>query len=900
MRLTGLTCPDGFVSPQYVAEAVDTTGMVFEAEYSDGTTASVSPQSLSPSTWGNTAGTQTCTFTYTEDGVSASCEVEATVEERQPAGFVVSGTMPAQYVNRNVDTTGLSYTYNGVAVDPSDVTVSPASWTTSGNAQTVTFTYDGNTVTETVDVARTVASLPVTHTSSIPVDTARSADLEEIFENVVGADIDPQGTSDWVFVIDVQGGTFAPVSLNAGDCVLWTQDKSAFDLDQANGCDATYVGTAMQLYGIDGSSLSFGPGPDLATEFSDFAINMPMTGTYTATADTEVCWVFAKANSYVADATTLKPSDVDLVAVWDVTYTVPALPEVTSLDVQGRCSGTNQIGGSESYSGLSFVFGLNDGTSVTKSWSQVQADPTLIATESDWLEGGSWAAHNGNLTAQVTFTPGTYWTDNGYVIDPNASDTRAIGLIPVATPTSIDITADDPNAIFPDDYPAQYIGFAPDLTGYTVTATINGDTYDITDNPAMTFIIDNAGVPGQGSSYERTYWKDRGTGYDGGDGTVTLLWCVYDGVTSTTSAQFIPPVRGELIDLIVHPSSSGAYAGAGDNPDVYVTTGEELATGFDYWRGPEDEHTWDDRSRLSLVAKYAYDRDAGASSSSSEKSIISSSQEAWITYFGDTPEVVTSPDIMDGYDPIPSAVTFSYTENSVTKTRTINLIEPPVPPHLEVSGTLTNTQIVGQAPDITGLSFALVSGESSTPISASDIVVKAGEQAYGQSGNVYPKGYQVWPAASAGTSSMYFSYTDPVSGTSYNASMSNVTVTGTPDEVTSLTISGTCTGNNVVGGYADYTGLTFTFGLASGGTFVKTGAEYMADQDATDWNFTYCNDTSDWIDENWQWQEYQGSLNATVNFEVNSDQYSSFLNFAGYTVASPAPTAQASVTISQA
>ena len=640
-----------------------------------------------------------------------------------------------------------------------------------------------------------------------------------------------------------------------------------------------YVGEAPDLTGLTFKAV-YSDTSEEPVDVADIAVS-PATWTEAGSA-TLTC-------SYTEDETTV--SDTVSVEVQS------AVPTVTSLDVQGRCSGTNQVGGSEDYSGLSFVFGLNDGTSVTKSWSQVQADPTLIVTQSDWLEG-SWQAHNGNLTAQVTFTPGTYWTDNGYVIGQNASDTRAIGLIMTTAPTSVDVTASDPNAIFPDDYPAQYIGFAPDLTGYTVTATINGDTYDITDNPAMTFTIDDSGGPGQGSSYERTYWKDRTQ--DQGDGNETLLWFVYNGVTSNTPAQFIPPVYGELLDLYIHPSSSGAYAGAGDNPDVYAVAGEELVTGFDYWRGPEDEHTWGDRSRLSLIAKHPYDRDAGANESTAEKFIISTSAGAWANYFGDSPEVVTSPDITTIPAEMPSAITFSYTEGSVTKTRTINLIEPAAPPHLEVSGTLTNTQTVGQAPDITGLSFALVSGEESTPVSASDIVVEAGSQISDNNGGyVYPRGYQVWPASSAGTSYLYFSYTDPVSGNIYNANMDNVTVTGTPDEVTSLAISGTCTGNNVVGGYADYTGLVFTFGLASGGTFVKTGAEYMTDQEATDWSYAYCSDTSDWFNESWQWQEYQGSLNATVNFEANSDQ-SGLLNYAGYTVASPAPTAQVSVTISQA
>ena len=74
-----MTCPDGFVNPQYVATSVDTTDMVFEAEYSDGNTEVVSPTGLIPTTWGDTVGTQTATFSYTEDEVTVTCDVEANV-----------------------------------------------------------------------------------------------------------------------------------------------------------------------------------------------------------------------------------------------------------------------------------------------------------------------------------------------------------------------------------------------------------------------------------------------------------------------------------------------------------------------------------------------------------------------------------------------------------------------------------------------------------------------------------------------------------------------------------------------------------------------------------------------------------------------------------------------------
>lgn len=116
MRLTGLTCPDGFVNPQYVATSVDTTGMEFTAEYSDGTTDVVSPQSHIPTTWGDTVGTQTCTFSYTEDEVTVTCVVDADVEaapgELTVTSISISGTPTnAPQLGHYVDWTGCTFTY---------------------------------------------------------------------------------------------------------------------------------------------------------------------------------------------------------------------------------------------------------------------------------------------------------------------------------------------------------------------------------------------------------------------------------------------------------------------------------------------------------------------------------------------------------------------------------------------------------------------------------------------------------------------------------------------------------------------------------------------------------------------------------------------------------------------
>ena len=120
--------------------------MTFTAHFEDGTSASVSPQAHTPSVWGNTAGTQTCTFTYTdaESGESQSCAVEATVIQTALASIAVTGTPADQHSFTNVNASGLTVTgtYNNGTT--ADVT-SSVTWTssqTNGNAWDACLYYD--------------------------------------------------------------------------------------------------------------------------------------------------------------------------------------------------------------------------------------------------------------------------------------------------------------------------------------------------------------------------------------------------------------------------------------------------------------------------------------------------------------------------------------------------------------------------------------------------------------------------------------------------------------------------------------------------------------------------------------------------------------------------------------
>lgn len=145
-----------------MGSAVDPTGLSFTVTKKDGTTASVSPQTLTPTTWGDTAGTQTCTFTYTDGYDSVSCEVEATVEEPvvvELDHIEISGDFTNNQIRGTApDLTGL--TVKAVYTDESEQTltdsdyeVSPAVWP-MGNPDNlaqarVTLSYTDGEVTKT-------------------------------------------------------------------------------------------------------------------------------------------------------------------------------------------------------------------------------------------------------------------------------------------------------------------------------------------------------------------------------------------------------------------------------------------------------------------------------------------------------------------------------------------------------------------------------------------------------------------------------------------------------------------------------------------------------------------------------------------------------------------------------
>ena len=144
-----------------VGDILDTTGLVVTATYSDGTTKDVT-SSVSFSRYNmQTAGTQTVTISYTEDGVTKTTSYQITINNPQPVVTVSSIAITTQptkisYVTgEDLDTTGMvvTATYSdGTIRVVTDYTVSGYDKTVVGT-QTITVTYQGKTATFTVAVA---------------------------------------------------------------------------------------------------------------------------------------------------------------------------------------------------------------------------------------------------------------------------------------------------------------------------------------------------------------------------------------------------------------------------------------------------------------------------------------------------------------------------------------------------------------------------------------------------------------------------------------------------------------------------------------------------------------------------------------------------------------------------
>jgi len=108
-----LTCAGSWDAPQVTGEDVDPTGLTFTVTYTDSTTKDVtSDVTVSPAKWGDTPGSQTATFSYTEGGLTKTTTKAATVVARV-ADPVISCTENTVTMSCDTASATIHYTTDG-------------------------------------------------------------------------------------------------------------------------------------------------------------------------------------------------------------------------------------------------------------------------------------------------------------------------------------------------------------------------------------------------------------------------------------------------------------------------------------------------------------------------------------------------------------------------------------------------------------------------------------------------------------------------------------------------------------------------------------------------------------------------------------------------------------------
>lgn len=223
--VVGLTVSGNWSNTQYAGTAVDYTGLSFIAIYSNGTISSVTPTSVSPSVWGSTVGTQTATFTYTENRFSVTVSKDASVEAAIPVSLSITGDWSnPQYVEQAVDYTGLVFTVtysdgNSSVVTPTSL--SPSTWSSTVGTQSCTFSYTENGVTVTATKSASVVS-PHNWSS---------------WKNVGGTIFYIHASATGSYEFKNASGTVVSAPSVGTDCTNWTY---RYDLDDYN-VDKYYV-----------------------------------------------------------------------------------------------------------------------------------------------------------------------------------------------------------------------------------------------------------------------------------------------------------------------------------------------------------------------------------------------------------------------------------------------------------------------------------------------------------------------------------------------------------------------------------------------------------------------------------------------------------------------------------
>jgi hypothetical protein len=302
-------------------ETLSTIGMVVRARYSNGSVADVTAQcTISDSEAQNTAGQQTITVSYTEDGITSRAVYYITVYELSSIAVTTQPTKRAYKKSEALNTTGMivtaTYTDGRTANVTADCTISAESAPSTIGSHDITVTYEEDNVTKTTTFPITVYEL-----SSIAITTPPT---KRNYRK--GASI---STSGMVVTATYSNGTTAVVT---GSCTLGTSTAQSTAGNQGIVVSYTEDGitktTTLTITVYELSQIAVTTQPSVTTYYTGATISkagMVVTATYTDNHTENV------SNSATISPTTA-PANVSSAAI-TVSYTEDSVTKTTTYNI---------------------------------------------------------------------------------------------------------------------------------------------------------------------------------------------------------------------------------------------------------------------------------------------------------------------------------------------------------------------------------------------------------------------------------------------------------------------------------------------------------------------------------------------------------------------------------------
>ena len=402
---------DSGSSPSGVTgEPVDISGLSFTATYSDGTTGSVVPSSYTPTSFGDTAGTQTVTFSFAGTDITVDVDYDVEAAGLMVTGISVSGTQ----ANCNVQ--GSRFRPKGLVFT---IATSDGQTITTGSQNTEDVDYNWNRADARADAS---CSITIDEITGDPSSIVTYNPSSSYFFGVGQVALTIRPNEDCLEALGLDGYTIADsayTTLNLDVINCYHLVGSIDDSLQIEGQAPDLTGATLYAYGSgDDKDPQTGLPTGNGTQINDPEFDPTVystTGTQTLS---------------IRSSNTSTWGPVPMTTTVDVQPGTPvSTPTVTSISISGTGDMSAQTADDwVVYTGLTFTYGLSDGTTVVKQGDAGVYDEGFeVAYESGAdLVDGKWVnplPSSSTLTVTVDDGSGSWWANHGYQVASPAPST---------------------------------------------------------------------------------------------------------------------------------------------------------------------------------------------------------------------------------------------------------------------------------------------------------------------------------------------------------------------------------------------------------------------------------------------------------------------------------------------